>query len=117
MLTQEMVQVLSTTNPLEKVQVCKRHNDIVCKVQFTDGGETQWFFDHECVDWYPRMTPTRKVSATLTSISSLCQEGTYSYSLKQWKRFFITRDRIVIVLLEDVPESGGSLSVFNFSSF
>jgi hypothetical protein len=68
---------------------------------------TSWFFQEECVPWYPRMTPTVKVSAFLDNLSSLRQEGSYCYKLKQWRRFYVTLEGIVINLVEDVPESGG----------
>jgi hypothetical protein len=92
----------------EKGTICAEEFDIVLKIsQNNESTITSWYFGDECVSWYPRMTPTNKVSAFLDSLSSLRQEGTYCYRLKQWRRFYVTTDGIVINLVEDVPEAGG----------
>jgi hypothetical protein len=95
---------------LEKGTSCAEESKIAMKISHNNERTiTSWYFADECVSWYPRMTPTNKVSAFLDSLSSLRQEGTYCYQLKQWRRFYLTTDGIVVNLVEDVPEAGGRL--------
>ena len=104
------VQVLSSSmTPIEKGILLLEEKNILCKVSLnTEKTITCWCFQDECFPWYPRMTSTNKISFYLKNIQSLCQEGMYSFQLKQWRRSYLTQDGIVIHLIEDIPESGGS---------
>jgi hypothetical protein len=105
------------TEGVEKGGLCGQEGEESCiarKISQNDEmTRTSWFFQEECVPWYPRMTPTSKVSSFLDNLSSLRQEGSYCYQLKQWRRFYVTLEGIVISLVEDVPESGGQNCIWS----
>eukprot|EP00602_Paraphysomonas_sp_CaronLab_P013061 CAMPEP_0185038504 /NCGR_PEP_ID=MMETSP1103-20130426/34242_1 /TAXON_ID=36769 /ORGANISM="Paraphysomonas bandaiensis, Strain Caron Lab Isolate" /LENGTH=282 /DNA_ID=CAMNT_0027576969 /DNA_START=76 /DNA_END=921 /DNA_ORIENTATION=+ len=97
-----------TSPPVSKAEIIDQSfEDVACKIRPVDGQESVWCFREQCVPWFSWMTPVDKISAYLTSISSLCSEGSYCHILKQWKRYFVTRDGILLELVEDVPEAGG----------
>ena len=72
-----------------------------------DNNCTKWIFLDECPDWTSYSTSVERLSLHLTGISSLTKEGFYSPEFHKWKRHYVSRDGVVLTLLEDVPEEGG----------
>lgn len=79
----------------------------VCSVKQIDNGSSCWCFSADTVPWSRGLTPLSSTATRITSLSCLCKEGAYWASCNKWKRVYITRSGIEIILTEDVPESGG----------
>ena len=70
-------------------------------------GASSWHFLDTAVQWSSDAGCVSRVAFHLSSLKELRAEGHYCPQLKQWKRMFLTKCGIAILLVEDVPEAGG----------
>jgi predicted nicotinamide N-methyase len=111
------IQVTSPVLPVERGSVSERWEAAgVCRLHVGDstavgagaaGKPTCWSFESDLVPWSRGLTPLRVTATRLVSLKSLCREGAYWAVHNNWKRVYTTRNGVDIMLVEDVPESGG----------
>jgi predicted nicotinamide N-methyase len=77
------------------------------KARAQQSDETLWCFETECVLWSRGLTPLQSTATYLSGAESLRKEGVYWSAVNKWKRLYLTRNGISLVLVEDVPEAGG----------
>lgn len=70
-------------------------------------GMSSWHFSDTAVQWSSDSGCLSRVAFHLSSLKELRGEGHYCPKLKQWKRMYLTKCGIAILLVEDVPEAGG----------
>lgn len=114
--------MISPANPIEK-GVCISNCDSDARIRVVKvsaewgsfgagairGGDprTRWCFDAECVPWSKGMVRIEKTATLLSGVRCLSKEGVYWMSRHRWKRLYLMRSGIQLILVEDVPESGG----------
>lgn len=102
------IQSVSQLQPLEKgVAQVINPVDKTVKVKAGQSDLTLWCFESECVSWSRGLTPLSSTATYLSGADSLRLEGAYWSAVNKWKRLYLTRNGIVLVLVEDVPEAGG----------
>ena len=73
---------------------------------------TQLTFGAEMSLWNAGCVCMTKTKLYISDIASLRKEGVYCYSMKAWKRCYVSREGVCISIVEDVPESGGQFCLW-----
>ena len=113
-LSYQISNVLSPLKRATDLGVVFEDTDTIHLVQNVDDTtrRTQLTFGAEMSLWNAGCVCMTKTKLYISDIASLRKEGVYCYSMKAWKRCYVSREGVCISIVEDVPESGGQFCLW-----